>query len=171
MWGFTITGNVPNDIKKKIYAVMPHTSNWDFLLGILNKGALKLDVQYLAKNILFKWPFGWIFRLTGGIPVDRSKNNNFVDEVVNILAQHEKISIAVAPEGTRKKVAKLKSGFYWIAYKAKVPIIFVKFDFRQKEVNYADPFYPTGNYEDDYIKIANHFKGVIGKRPSETFEY
>ena len=169
IWGFKITGTVPYAIKKKIYIAMPHTSNWDFLLGILNKGALKLDVKYLAKSSLFKSPFAWFFRMTGGIPVDRSKHNNFVQEVVDVFDKYDTISIALAPEGTRKKVDKLKSGFYYIAMKAKVPIIFVKFDFGKMEVNYSEPFMPTGNYEEDLVKILDHFKGTKGKNPELGF--
>jgi 1-acyl-sn-glycerol-3-phosphate acyltransferase len=169
IWGFRITGVVPNHLKKKIYIVMPHTSNWDFILGILNKYALGLDVRYVAKHTLFRPPFGFLFRLTGGIPVDRTKKDNFVNQIVDFITNQEKISIAIAPEGTRKFTNKLKTGFYWIAYKSGLPLIFVKFDFGNKIVDYSLPFHATGDIESDMKLIEKHFIGVVGKNPKNFY--
>ena len=83
IWGFKVTGPNPELVPKKVYAVYPHTSNWDFPLGILMKFAMPIDVNYVAKDSLFKWPYGFIFRWLGGIPVDRSKSTNFVDMMVD----------------------------------------------------------------------------------------
>jgi 1-acyl-sn-glycerol-3-phosphate acyltransferase len=163
IWGFKITGTVPHHIKKKMYAVYPHTSNWDFPLGILMKFGIPLDVKYIAKDSLFRFPFGWFFKGLGGIPVNRKKSTNFVDMMVDLYDQYDVLSFAIAPEGTRKRVQKFKTGFYYIAVKAKIPIILVKFDYEHKEVNYSEPFYPTGVYSDDLKFIINHFKGTKGK--------
>ncbi|HQV97314.1 MAG: 1-acyl-sn-glycerol-3-phosphate acyltransferase [Saprospiraceae bacterium] len=165
LWGFKVTGPNPEVVPKKVYAVYPHTSNWDFLLGILLKFAMPIDVNYIAKDSLFRWPHGILFRKLGGIPVDRSKNNNFVDTMANLYNKYDKLAFAISPEGTRKSVSKFKSGFYYIAVKAKVPIILVKFDFGNKVVDYSEPFYPTGVYADDLPFIINHFKGTKGKNP------
>ena len=171
IWGFRITGNFPVKDKKKLYAVIPHTSNWDFPLGILMKYGYSMDVRYVAKHSLFRFPFGWFFRWTGGIPIDRSKSANYVDAMVEIFGRYDTISIAIAPEGTRKKVDKLRTGFYWIAKKAGIPLILVKFDWGNKEVNYSEAFYPGDNAEEDLKKIENHFKNVVGKVPEYGYGY
>ena len=156
---------------KKIYIVIPHTSNWDFPVGILAKFGYHMDVQYVAKDSLFRPPFGWFFRWTGGIPVDRSKKNNFVDATVESMNKYDKISICLAPEGTRKRVDKLKSGFYWISHKSGVPLIFVRFDWGKMIMSYSDPFVPTGDYEADLKIIEDHFKDAIGRIPEYGIYY
>jgi 1-acyl-sn-glycerol-3-phosphate acyltransferase len=151
--------------------VIPHTSNWDFPVGILLKFGYRMDVQYIAKHTLFRPPFGWFFRWTGGIPVDRSKKNNFVNAMVETLKKYDKISLSLAPEGTRKKVKKLKSGFYWIAHKSNVPLIFVRFDWGKKIVSFSDPFHTTGEYEADLKVIKEHFKSASGRIPEYGIYY
>lgn len=172
LWGFKITGKIDTFPNKVVYAVIPHTSNWDFLLGILVRSSLQLNLKYLAKDSLFKPPLGFIFKALGGIPVDRSKKTNFVDAVVETLKRYDNAGIAMAPEGTRKRVDKLKSGFYWMAHKAQIPLIFVKFDYKNKAVNFSDPYYPTGDYEKDLNEVINpHFKGVEGKNKENSYRY
>lgn len=171
IWGFKVTGSNPELIPKKVYAVYPHTSNWDFLLGILMKAAMPIDVNYIGKSSLFKWPYGWIFRKLGGIPVNRNERTNFVETMANLYQKYERLAFAIAPEGTRKRVRKFKSGFYYIAHKAQVPIILVKFDFGKKEVNYSEPFYTTGVYEKDLAFIIQHFKGTVGKIPENASQW
>jgi 1-acyl-sn-glycerol-3-phosphate acyltransferase len=165
IWGFRITGPNPETIPKKVYVVYPHTSNWDFPLGILLKFGMPLKVNFVGKSSLFKWPYGGLFRWLGGIPVDRTKSTYFVDSMVNLYNSHDQLSFAISPEGTRKRVRKFKTGFYYIAYLAKVPIIFVKFDFGNKEVNFSQPFTPSGVYSEDLKIIINHFKGTKGYNP------
>jgi len=165
IWGFKITGHFPAEIKKKLYVVYPHTSNWDFPLGILMKGGIPMDVNYVAKDSLFKWPYGWIFRALGGIPVDRKRRTNFVDSMTELYNKYDRLSFAIAPEGTRKKVDRWKTGFYYIALNAKIPIIPVKFDYKNMEVHYGDPFWPTGNIDEDMKFFAKHFMGTVGKNP------
>ncbi len=166
LWGWKVTGTIPNHVAKKLYITIPHTSNWDFPVGILLKYGYHMDVQYLAKKSLFIPGIAWLFKALGGIPVDRSKSNNFVDATVDTLKKYDKISISIAPEGTRKKVHQLKSGFYWITVKAELPIYFVKFDWGNMNVDFSPPFHPTGNYENDLKIITNHFSGIKGKRPN-----
>ena len=156
---------------KYIIIVIPHTSNWDFPLGILTRSILKLKLKFIAKDSLFRWPYGFIFRWLGGIPVDRSKHNNFVKAVAATLEKYDDLSIAIAPEGTRKRNDELKSGFYWIALEAKMPLILVKFDFGNKEVNFSEPMIPSGNYEEDLKIINAHFEGVKGYHPKLGYRY
>lgn len=152
-----------------IIAVIPHTSNWDFVLGVLVRSAMKKDIKFLGKSSLFRPPYGWLFRMLGGYPVDRSKNTRLVDGVVDIFNQKERFAVAIAPEGTRKKVDRLRSGFYYIALGAKIPILLTAFDFGKKEVRFLDLFYPTGDREKDFDHIHQAFTGIEGKVPEKSF--
>ena len=108
---------------------------------------------FIHRNICWKkifscyvscFPFGFIFRALGGIPVDRSKSTNFVDSIAQLYGSREELIIFMAPEGTRRKVDKLKTGFYYIALQAKIPIIMIRLDFAKKDLAFSEPFYPTG---------------------------
>lgn len=169
LFGWKIKGHFPPDVPKYVVIIGPHTSNWDFPLGILVRSATRADVKFIAKHTLFKPPFGFIFRWMNGYPVDRSKSHNFVQNVVNLFSEHEKFAIVIAPEGTRKKVEKLKSGFYFIAKGAKVPVVLCKFDWEAKEVSFADPYYTTDNTEKDMEFFLSYYRGVKGKNPELGF--
>lgn len=165
LWGWKIEGRYPHEVKKMVVIVFPHTSNWDFPVGLLVRSALKADIKYVGKASLFRFPFGGLFRWLGGYPVDRSRNNNFVDAVTDIFNSKDQFSITLTPEGTRTKVDKLRTGFYYIALGAKAAIVMVKFDWGKKIVGFSEPFYPTGNYDEDIIKILDYYKGVKGYHP------
>lgn len=167
--GWTITGNYPNEEKKNVLIVVPHTSWVDFILGILVRSAKELDTRFLAKKSLFKPPFGAFFKWMGGHPVDRSGNQNMVEAVIEIFDKKEEFDIAIAPEGTRKKVKHLKTGFYWISKGAGAAIVPVKFDFEHKNVHFGDPFYPGDDPEKDLEKIESYFRGVKGKIHERSF--
>ena len=139
--------------------------------GFLLKGAWKSPTKYLGKDDLFKPPFGWLFYALGGYPVDRSKRNNFVDAVVDLFNSKEKFAVTIAPEGTRKKVEKLKTGFYYIAKGANIPLVLMKFDFGKMEVEVAETFYPTWDKEKDFEAIYDFFRGAQGKIPEYGFLY
>ncbi len=164
--GWKITGRYPHELNKFIIVVMPHTSNWDFPLGLLVRSALKArNIKFVAKDSLFKPPFGAIFRALGGYPIDRSGGLGYVDAVVKIIKREPKFVLTVTPEGTRSKVDKLKTGFYYIALGAEVPLVLVSFDYGKKEVAWSKPFYPTGDKEKDFAEILKFFKGAKGKHP------
>ena len=167
--GWKVTGVYPYEVRRKILAVGPHTSNWDFPLGILVRGSLNDKIKYVGKSALFKPPLGWIMRWLGGVPVDRSKSNNFVDGVVKLFDEHKELSILFAPEGTRKKVKKLKTGFYHIAKLSNVPILPVVLDYKKKEFRFMPLFFPTKNTESDILEIENTFRGVQGYYPEKSF--
>ncbi len=171
--GWKIVGEYPHHLKKFIIIPMPHTSNWDFPLGILVRTVWDptREVKFLGKDSLFKPPYGFLFYWLGGYPVDRSKSNNFVQAVVDLFNSKEKFAIVVAPEGTRKRVEKLKTGFYYIAKGANAPIIMCKFDYGNKEINFSEPFYTTDDKEADFEFIGNHFRGVKGKIPENGYLY
>ncbi len=151
--GWEVVGDVPRDINKYIIIVAPHTSNWDFIIGVLARGVVGFDSKYLGKHSLFKPPFGWFFKWMGGYPVDRTKNTNLVDQVVAFYDNHESFVISLAPEGTRKNVNEWKTGFYYIAVKARIPIIRVKMDRPNKQVIFFEPYWPTNSIKDDMEKI------------------
>jgi len=168
--GWKISGNYDNTISKKILIVAPHTSNWDFPLGLLARSIINDKVQFVGKASLFKPPFGWITKALGGIPVDRTKSTNFVRAVVEEYGKRNKMTIVLAPEGTRKKVKKLKTGFYFIARTAKVPIIIVIFNYSKKEIYFSDPFYPTGDSDADMKYIEDQFRGIKGRIAEFSFD-
>ena len=157
--GWKLKGNFPN-LDKCVLIVVPHTHWLDFFLGLLIRKVI---------NEEFKPPFGWFFRWTGGAPVDRSKNSNTVDNIVRIFNARRVFRLALAPEGTRKKVEQLRTGFYHIAQKANVPIVMVAFDFGKKEIKIGEPFYATGSIESDFEKINRFYSGVKGKIPEYSF--
>ena len=132
--GWKIVGNPPHHLPKFIMIVIPHTSWHDFPVGVFARGVMQMDIKFIGKKALFKPPHGWIFKALGGYPVDRSKSNNFVQSVADAYNSEDKLRMVIAPEGTRKQVTKLKSGFYWIAKLANIPIVPVAFDFERKEV-------------------------------------
>lgn len=170
LWGFRLEGNPGNGLPQRIFAVIPHTSNWDFPLGLLVRSAAGISVQFIGKNSLFKPPWGFIFRWLGGHPVDRTKRQNYVESVVDLFGKHPNFALAIAPEGTRKKVDRLKTGFYHIARLARVPIILTKFDYGNKRVVFSSPFYPTNDQNRDFEEIYAFFKGVQGKNPRLGFD-
>jgi len=165
--GWRIEGFIPED-KKIIAIVAPHTSWNDLFVGIFTRSILKMEnrVKFLGKEELFKIPlFGYILRKIGGFPVARNKETNSVDSVVEIFNKKKNFFLALAPEGTRKKVDKLKTGFYYIALKAKVPILLVGFDFKKKLVHFGEKLYPSGDIEKDMKIIITYFKKFQGKIP------
>lgn len=164
--GWKIKGEAPHDVKKYIMIVAPHTSNWDFIIGVLARPLMRLShVKFVGKSQLFKPPYGWLFRWMGGYPVDRSKANNLVEAIVNIYNEKDAFAIAIAPEGTRKYVGKLKTGFYHIAKGAGIPIVTAGFDFPSKTILIHDPFYPTDDMEADLSKLMDVFRHIKGRHP------
>ena len=160
-------GQFPADLKKYIVAVAPHTSNWDFIIGVMARSILRMqNARFLGKSSLFKAPYGWFFRSLGGYPVDRSKHNDMVQQVVDIFQAHEQFILAIAPEGTRKKVDKLKTGFYYIAKKANIPVIPCGFDFKRKVVVIGQPFYATDNVEADMERLMSFYRNITGANPA-----
>ena len=169
LFGWKVTGRYPHEIKKLVVIVISHTSNWDFPLGPLAREVVNAKIKFVGKASLFRPPLGFFLRWMGGIPVDRSKSNNFVDAIVQTFQQYEELAIALAPEGTRKKVEKLKTGFYYIAYNAGIPILLVKFDYSKKEINFGEVFWPTGDIEADMAYIKKYYTGVKGKYPDQSW--
>lgn len=168
LFGWKIVGNLklPDQC---VIIVVPHTSWIDFPIGLLTRSSLGIDIHFAGKDSLFKPPLGWIFRALGGYPVDRSKRSNLVDAIVDIFKQEPVFRLAIAPEGTRKRVTELKTGFYFISKGANVPIILCKFDYEHKVVDFSQPFHPTDDKEADFEYIYQYFRGVKGKKSEYSF--
>jgi len=166
--GWRIKDDRPPGLDRYIVVVAPHTSNWDFPLGLCTRSLAPMgDVKYLAKKQLFKPPFGWLFRALGGYPVDRSKHNNMVDAVVDLFDKGLVSKIAITPEGTRKYQPNWKTGFYHIARKANVPIILGSFDYSRKLVELTAPITLTGDLEHDIERMKAHFRQRLGRFPDQ----
>ncbi len=167
--GWKIKGFINPEIKKCVLIVVPHTSWHDFYIGLLTRGIIGLEINYVAKKELFVFPFKYYFKWMGGAPLNRFKNNNAVDSIALIFQNRKIFRLAISPEGTRKKVDDWKTGFYFIALKAKVPIIPVAFDYKNGEVVVHSAFYPTGNIDIDFEALKIFFKGVKGRIPENSF--
>ena len=170
--GWKIKGNLnlsKNKIKKTIIIAAPHTHWLDLFLGILIRGSIGFKSNFIAKKELFFFPLNIFLKHIGGVPVNRSKKNNTVNEIVNIYKNKEEFIISLAPEGTRKKVVKFKTGFYFIAKEANIPIIMITMDYSNKQSLISDPFYPTENLNDDLGFIESYFDGVEGKIKEFSF--
>ena len=163
--GWKFVGQFPTDIKKYVVIAAPHTSWVDFPIAILSRMASGLMVNFIGKNSLFNGPFGFFFRALGGTPVDRSKSTNLVEAIVQIFDTKEEFRLGLSPEGTRKKVTKWKTGFYYIAKGANVPIVMATLDFENKQIKFSEPYYVTENKENDFANFDRFFFNVKGKNP------
>lgn len=169
IFGWKLEGKIDPSIKKCIIIVAPHTSWYDFFIGLLLRKILGLQIDFVAKKELFQIPFGWYFKWVGGTSLDRTPNQNKVEAIAGIFKSKDVFRLALSPEGTRKKVNNWKTGFYYIAKVAEVPIIMVSFDYKKKAVKFSEPFYTSNDKEKDFCEIHKFYEGVLGKNP-EKFE-
>jgi 1-acyl-sn-glycerol-3-phosphate acyltransferase len=163
LMGWKIKGDVPRHLDKYLIVVAPHSSNWDFIIGLFVRSILKFKSYYLAKSQLFKRPWGWLFRGLGGYPVDRNSSHNLVDQVVDLINKNNYFVLAITPEGTRKNVSRWKTGFYYIAQKSMVPLVFASIDYLKKEVEFNPPYYITGNRKEDETFVNKIYSTISGK--------
>lgn len=164
--GWRFAGEEFPDERKFVLIVAPHTSNWDFIVGVMAMYAIGLRATFLAKDSLFRFPLGVLMRWLGGFPVDRTSKSDVVTQTVELVARLDRCIITLAPEGTRKKVDRWRTGFYWIALKAGIPILPVTFDFSRKEVRLFPLFRPTGDAEADLARIRAHFTPEMAYNPA-----
>jgi 1-acyl-sn-glycerol-3-phosphate acyltransferase len=162
--GWKIVGNVPT-IKKMVVAVAPHTSNWDFVIGRLFLYSVGLQPKMLMKKELFFFPLGLILKYMGGIPVDRKKRNDIIDQMVLEFEKADKIALVITPEGTRKLVSEWKKGFYYIARSSNVPIVPGYFDYKKKTIGIGEPFLTSDDVNIDIAHIKEFVKDVTPKYP------
>jgi 1-acyl-sn-glycerol-3-phosphate acyltransferase len=163
LFGWKMTGELP-DLPKMVIAAGPHTSNWDFLLGVAAMYAAGFKVSFLGKDSLFRPPLGWIMRALGGRPVDRTTSHGLVGEYIRQIQESEKFILALAPEGTRKPTREWKTGFWHVAKGANLPIVLGFFDYGTKTVGFGPILWP-GDVETDLRTIQDFYSTKRGKQP------
>jgi 1-acyl-sn-glycerol-3-phosphate acyltransferase len=164
--GWKVVGNAnmsKDSVKKAIIIAVPHTSWHDFHIGVLLRAVLNVKTNFVGKKELFIFPIGLFFRALGGAPINRQANENKVDAIAKLFNEKEEFRMTMAPEGTRKKVKEWRTGFYYIAKKANVPIIMFTLDFENKQNKISEPFYPTDDINADFKFMHDFYKGVKGK--------
>lgn len=154
---------------KSVICVAPHTSNWDFIIGKLFYWSLGRKTAFLMKKSWFFFPMGYLFRAMNGIPIDRSKKNSVVEQMIDEFQVREKMHLAITPEGTRKLRKEWKLGFYHIAVGAKVPIQLAYINFQKKEMGIKEVFYPTGDDKADLKHIYDFYRKNAGPKFPERF--
>lgn len=169
LMGWNVEGTFDETIKKCVIIVVPHTSWHDFFVGLFFRGTFPLEINFLAKQELFKFPLGMYLKWVGGTPLNRQKTENKVESIAKIFENKEVFRLALSPEGTRKKVSEWKSGYYYIAQKANVPIIPIAFDYGNKKVIIFNTFTITNDYDNDSKFLESLFKDVKGKVPENSF--
>jgi 1-acyl-sn-glycerol-3-phosphate acyltransferase len=162
--GWTIKGELPTQ-PKLIVAVAPHTSNWDFFIGIAVMFSLQLKVSFLGKASIFRWPVKSILTAIGGIAVDRNNSHGVVGQIVQEVERNDKFILGLAPEGTRSKTTEWKTGFLHIAKQANIPIVPVSFDFVKKEIFFHPAVYISGDIKQELTEFKQIFTDVCAKNP------
>ena len=167
VFGWRLEGRLP-DVDKLVVIAAPHTSNWDLPVLLSLAFALRAKACWLGKHTLFRRPFGFLFRWMGGIPVYRSASKNMVAQSVEMFRNSEKLILTIPPEGTRSKVSHWKTGFYYIALGAEIPIAMAFIDYKRKATGVGPTLYPTGNIEADMEVIRNFYATVTAKYPDKA---
>jgi 1-acyl-sn-glycerol-3-phosphate acyltransferase len=163
--GWRIEGSLPPGTTKAVLIAAPHTSNWDLPYTLMVGFALRLNMYWMGKASIFSFPFGGVMRWLGGLAVDRSKSTNLVAaSAAALVAADGAVQLVVPPEGTRGKTRHWKTGFYYIALQAQVPIVLAFLDYERKVGGLGPLFTPTGDVEADMKTIKAFYSGVKGKR-------
>lgn len=157
----------PKEVKKAVIAAAPHTANEDFPVGIGAWYTTGLRARFIAKKELFDGPLGFIFRATGGVPIDRKSSKNMVQQAADFFKDADTFYLTIAPEGTRALLPRWKTGFYYIAKTAGVPIVLAYMDFGKKEVGMGEVFYPTDDEDADFAYIEQFYAGITAADPSK----
>ena len=166
--GWTVQGQLPAHAQKAVLIAAPHTSNWDLPYTLMVALCLRLNIYWMGKQSIFRFPFGPLMRWLGGIPVDRSKNNSLVSaSAAAIVAADGPVQLVVPPEGTRGKTRHWKTGFYFIALEADVPIVMAYMDYQRKVGGLGPVFTPSGNIEADMAVIKRFYAGVKGRNADQ----
>jgi len=163
-WKSVLNEAIPS---KCVFCVAPHTSNWDFVIGIIFYKSIGGTLHFLMKKEWFFFPINLIFKSLGGIPVDRNKKSSVTEQMATLFHSNQNLQLAIAPEGTRKRNTKWKTGFYYIALTAGVPIALAYIDYSKKEIGLIKNFYPTGNEKQDIDEIKQYYSHIQAKHPKK----
>lgn len=162
--GWRFEGEIPN-LPQFVIIVAPHTSNWDFVIGVMAMFALGIRGTFLGKDSLFRWPFGMVMRWLGGVPVDRYSPHNVVEQSTAYFRQHERLVLSLSPEGTRKKLPEWRTGFWYVARGAGVPIVPIAFDFSRRVFRIFPPVVPGESRERDFERLHALFDATMARHP------
>ncbi|RWU08946.1 acyltransferase [Pseudidiomarina gelatinasegens] len=165
--GWKVEGDLPQ-VRKAIIPVAPHTSNWDFFIGVFAMLALGLNLSFLGKHTIFRFPVNSLLRWLGGIPVDRRAASGVVEQMVAQFQQREHLILALSPEGTRKKVAEWKKGFLHIAQSAKVPVVPIALDFSRKVIEITPALMIRGEIDAELLRVKAALAHAVGKHPEHA---
>ncbi|MCZ8076606.1 MAG: 1-acyl-sn-glycerol-3-phosphate acyltransferase [Paucibacter sp.] len=166
--GWTLDGQLPAAHPKCVLIAAPHTSNWDLPYTLMVAFALRLNVYWMGKQQIFRWPFGPVMRWLGGISVNREQSSNLVAaSAAALVAADGAVQLIVPPEGTRSKTRYWKTGFYWIAHTAQVPIVMAYMDYERKLSGMGPIFVPSGDIEADMVKIKAFYAQFKGKNAAQ----
>ena len=166
--GWKVLGSLPEDAEKSVLIAAPHTSNWDLPYTLMVAFSLRLTPYWMGKEEIFKPPFRELMMWLGGLPVDRAKSNNMVSASVDALkAANGSLQLIVPPEGTRDKTRFWKTGFYYIAQGAQVPIVMAYLDYDKKIGGLGPIFQPTGNVDADMAAIKSFYAPFKGKNADQ----
>jgi 1-acyl-sn-glycerol-3-phosphate acyltransferase len=165
--GWRLILEVPR-LERGVVVFYPHTSNWDFVIGLLARYALGVPVLWAGKDTLFRPPWGSLWKRLGGIPVNRRERTGFVRQMLQAFGERERMLLAIAPEGTRRRTEYWKSGFYRVAVGAAVPLVLAFIDFERKEVGVGDWFAPTGNSAADFATLRAFYGDKSGRHPRQA---
>jgi 1-acyl-sn-glycerol-3-phosphate acyltransferase len=168
-FGWSVEGGVP-DVPKAVVVAAPHTTNWDLPFTLAVAWALGIRIRWVGKHTLFRAPFGGLMRALGGVSVDRRGSNDAVSAIAALLERHQRLLLIIPPEGTREKADRWKTGFYYIALAADVPIILGYLDYQRKVGGLGHVFQPTGVLEDDVAAIRSFYSTIRGKYPERESE-
>ena len=165
--GWTVVGQLPQ-APQFVAVGAPHTSNWDFFVVLALAFVFKVKPRVLAKNSLFRKPWGPLFRWLACLPVDRTSSHGLVGQVVDAFEEGDDLVLGIAPEGTRSKTRRWHTGFYYMAVGAKVPIAVVFLDYKNKRTGIAFSLTPSGDVDADMKRICSFYMGIEGKHPERT---
>jgi 1-acyl-sn-glycerol-3-phosphate acyltransferase len=169
LFGWHTNGALPDGAKKAVMIVAPHTSTWDFIIGRLTFYGTGPKLKVLIKKEAFFFPLGVLLKWLGGIPVDRGRRNNMIENVVSFFDKYESMVVVITPEGTRRLSRHWKKGFYLIALEAKVPIALAFIDYRNRTGGVGPLLYPSGDFEKDMTKIYDFYRDKTARHPERFY--
>lgn len=167
LMGWRFEGNFPAH-KKMVLAVAPHTSNWDFVIGLAVAFSLKLKISFFGKHSIFIPPFDRLLRRWGGIPIERSKAHGVVTQITNKINSTDKMILCLSPEGTRSRIEKWKTGFLHIAHKADVPVFLVAFDYQKKKIIFGPDKKISADIDSELLNVYSFYANVQAKFPDKV---
>ncbi|MCD6179474.1 MAG: 1-acyl-sn-glycerol-3-phosphate acyltransferase [Bacteroidales bacterium] len=160
---------VKHGVEEKSYVIVaaPHTSNWDFVIARLGVSSVGIPQKVLMKKEMFFFPLKYILRALGAMPIDRKGSIKMVDYIIELFKKKDDFIFSISPEGTRAYVERWKTGFYQIATKANVPLVFGRLDYKKKVLEFSKAFYPTGDFSKDIVEIVNHYGEALAMYPDK----